>query len=589
MPTPEQIAEATRVAQEAAQKIGGTFQQGVGFTPGAEKPEDPNLALVRGAAKAGVKVSDLGGLLSGPGPSESRDRIAKQFGYGSFDELASSAFAPSTSTQKLYREAYRASGLADIKKKIESRREDLNRATSAINDNPWLSEASRSGKLRTLQELAYADINQFNDLYTQGLSEVGRVTQQSAADLAQDRATRQQQLNFMLKLAEEEDQIAREKMLAGYLPDYFDALPAEAGEGFTLGEGQSRYNADGTLVAGPGNGTGGGTYNFGNVNAKQLADAISAAESGGDFNAPGASGERGAFQFMPATWQIMSRKYAGRPLPQTPENERLVAEWKIGELLAQGYSPREVALIWNTSLGGAEKPFVRSGTNDKGVAYDSGAYAERVLGHLAQIVPQVPALDPKEARKVLSIEDAKSLDVPYGTTVGEAAAMRLTPGAAEKEQERAAQTEKALGILKSLKTIRNHPGLNNAVGPNMLVRPNTPLSGDKAAFIAEVERLANSLTLDNMKLLKGPATDKDVAIVASSVSRLKTMNVRQSEYLKEIERIEKAAQRIVKNLGLSGEQAGFYYGVSGEDLEEIDGIFGGSANSTSAFNPKSYY
>ncbi len=212
-------------------------------TPAVAAPvqpqEDPNRQLVQKAAAAGVKVSDLGGLIARSDPSESRNRIAQEFGYGSFQELAESAFAPSTSTQKLYRDAFRSSGLADIKKKIEARREDLNRATSAINDNPWLSEASRSGKLGELQKLAYADISQFNDLYTQGLAEVGRITQQSAADLAEDRATRQQQLNFMLKLAEEEDQIAQEKLLAGYLPDYFDAIPDEAEKPITLAEGAS--------------------------------------------------------------------------------------------------------------------------------------------------------------------------------------------------------------------------------------------------------------------------------------------------------------------------------------------------------------
>jgi hypothetical protein len=114
------------------------------------------------------------------------------------------------------------------------------------------------------------------------------------------------------------------------------------------------------------------------VNAKSVADAISFVESGGK-QVKGASGEFGAFQFMPATWNIISKQTIGKVIPQTPENERMVAETKIQGLLDQGYSPKEVALIWNTSLGGSEKPMIKKGVNAKGVAYDSESYANKVL------------------------------------------------------------------------------------------------------------------------------------------------------------------------------------------------------------------
>jgi hypothetical protein len=118
--------------------------------------------------------------------------------------------------------------------------------------------------------------------------------------------------------------------------------------------------------------------------ASKVADAISQVESGGK-QVKGASGEFGAFQFMPATWETISKQVAGQVIPQTPENERAVAEGKIAQLLAQGNTPEEVALIWNTSLGGAEKPFVRKGVNSKGVAYDSGAYAKKVVNTLNKL------------------------------------------------------------------------------------------------------------------------------------------------------------------------------------------------------------
>lgn len=148
------------------------------------------------------------------------------------------------------------------------------------------------------------------------------------------------------------------------------------------GEGLQKINPSGDppLVPFEGFNTVGSDTNT----ASKLADAIMQVESGGR-QVKGASGEFGTFQFMPATWEIISKQIAGTVLPQTAENERAVAEAKIADLLSQGNSPKEVALIWNTSLGGAEKPFVRKGTNSKGVAYDSGAYAQKVVNTLNKL------------------------------------------------------------------------------------------------------------------------------------------------------------------------------------------------------------
>lgn len=112
--------------------------------------------------------------------------------------------------------------------------------------------------------------------------------------------------------------------------------------------------------------------------ADRLANAIMQVESGGKQVA-GASGEFGSFQFLPSTWATVSREVAGSVIPQTPENEYAVARAKIGQLLAVGYDPRDVAAIWNTSLGGSEKPRYIRGVNDMGVAYDSIAYADKVM------------------------------------------------------------------------------------------------------------------------------------------------------------------------------------------------------------------
>lgn len=124
------------------------------------------------------------------------------------------------------------------------------------------------------------------------------------------------------------------------------------------------------------------TYDSNNP-AEKTAYAIMLTETGGR-QVTGASGETGAFQFMPQTWQGLSKKMYGEVLPQTMENEWRLAVDKITELLKK-YSPREAALVWNTSLGGSEKPMVKKGVNSKGVKYDSGAYADKFDKYLASL------------------------------------------------------------------------------------------------------------------------------------------------------------------------------------------------------------
>lgn len=122
------------------------------------------------------------------------------------------------------------------------------------------------------------------------------------------------------------------------------------------------------------NGVGGDTNK-----ALSIANAIKKVESGGDYNAQGASGESGAYQFMPATWKQWAGEFLGNPnAQQTPENQDRVALARIEGWLAEGRTPEQIALLWNS---GSTTP--RKGVNSYGVPYDSGAYAKKVLGQLA--------------------------------------------------------------------------------------------------------------------------------------------------------------------------------------------------------------
>lgn len=121
--------------------------------------------------------------------------------------------------------------------------------------------------------------------------------------------------------------------------------------------------------------------------AVALAKAIRQSESGGDFNAKGASGEHGAYQFMDSTWDKTSSKYGIKvPLKSaTPEQQNEVAYKQIKEWKDKGFNPGQIASMWNAGegepdayLGKFSNGQPSSGKNKKGVSFDVPKYAKSV-------------------------------------------------------------------------------------------------------------------------------------------------------------------------------------------------------------------
>lgn len=81
---------------------------------------------------------------------------------------------------------------------------------------------------------------------------------------------------------------------------------------------------------------------------------------------------------MKGTWERWSRLVFGQVEPMTPTNEYYVAIHKIQHHLDEGYSDRQIALLWNQ---GNISP-CKAGVNKYGVEYDSCAYANKVLAQL---------------------------------------------------------------------------------------------------------------------------------------------------------------------------------------------------------------
>ncbi len=122
-----------------------------------------------------------------------------------------------------------------------------------------------------------------------------------------------------------------------------------------------------------------------------LAKAIRQTESGGDFNIKGKSGEHGAYQFMPDTWDEYSRE-AGINVPlekATPQQQNEVAYKKIKQWKDKGLNVGQIASSWNAGPG-RPNAYIEgnAGINSKGVKYDTAAYAKEVADYYQNLKKQ---------------------------------------------------------------------------------------------------------------------------------------------------------------------------------------------------------
>ncbi len=219
-------------------------------TAPAQTQVDPYSQLFHQAGQAGVSTSDLSSLVGLT--AEEKNAIYQKLGV---DTLSQQIYAtPSKNTQQIYTDAYASAGLADIKAKfqtlqeqINSRHADLVKATGQINENPWLSEASRVGRIRTLNEAAQAEISnlttqaqQVADLYNQGLSEVNQVVQNTSADISKNEQTRAEQLKYLIAQADKEIASAQQSKIARYFPEYLKGKSSASTPKYeTLSQGQT--------------------------------------------------------------------------------------------------------------------------------------------------------------------------------------------------------------------------------------------------------------------------------------------------------------------------------------------------------------
>lgn len=173
-----------------------------------------------------------------------------------------------------------------------------------------------------------------------------------------------------------------------------------------------------------------------------LAKAIRQTESGGNFQAAGKSGEYGAYQFEPSTWEETAPKYGVNvPLQQaTPDQQNEVAYKQLAEWKTQhpDWNIGNFASAWNA---GAGKPNAylenHVGTNSQGVSYNTPQYAKDVATAYQQIKGQT--------------QQASPLMTPPGTAVAHAAGIPgYAPPVAPQQDAPTASSEPSGGFMQGL-------------------------------------------------------------------------------------------------------------------------------------------
>ncbi len=372
--------------------------------PAAPAPIDSDQQLAANMAAAGLNFDDFAKIFSDKNqPTQAeKDKIYADLGIG---DLETSAYKPAPSTEALYTQKYSELGLQRIKDQIEqlnstinTKKDEFNKALGGVNENPWLSESSRVGRAKRLQDLASADLanvidqhKSLTDLYNSGINEINNHVTRATNDFQHEQTINQAKLNYLLKKAE--SNIAnlttnKASKVYRYLPDYltskkkYDAAKNVVKPSFsdlmTLFNSGLKLDENGNIVK-----------DTSSSSVDDIANAIKQVESGGNYNARGKSGEYGAYQFMPGTWASWSSEYAKAngakadiELNPSPENQDAVARFKISQWQAQGLTPEQIAAKWNNgSEVGWEK---KRDTNSKGVKYDVPAYVKKVLNVLGK-------------------------------------------------------------------------------------------------------------------------------------------------------------------------------------------------------------
>lgn len=137
----------------------------------------------------------------------------------------------------------------------------------------------------------------------------------------------------------------------------------------------------------------------------KLMQGIKQVESGGNYNAVGKSGEFGAYQFMPSTYAAAAQKFGVDPTDTSRAAQNKVAYFQLKAFKDKGYTPEQAAAAWNGGEGIVQNGTWQNnvGTNDKGVAFNTPDYVQKVIAAARNPQPAMTDMQPEQQQDQPSI------------------------------------------------------------------------------------------------------------------------------------------------------------------------------------------
>jgi len=252
----QQASTPTTSAQQPiiTGQAGGATQYQETKIPSAEMSNEEISTSVKGLAEAGVDWKTIQSYLDAITlPEKSKAELTTEMydKYGISDLEEKYASRPTETFEDIYKTIYESLDLAGLKAKIVALTDKLGNTekeyTSAvgdINENPWISEAGRVGKIAKLSEqyeMTRSNINNqltlLNNMEERGKSEAEKIATRTLEEFSQQKEWDKEELAYYLQRAEADVEAEmnlaeqnKTSQLLRYLPEYVSSLPKEQKE-----------------------------------------------------------------------------------------------------------------------------------------------------------------------------------------------------------------------------------------------------------------------------------------------------------------------------------------------------------------------
>jgi hypothetical protein len=382
------------------------------------------------------------------------------------------------------------------------------------------------------------------------------------------------------------------------------------GDGFTLKEGEARFDAKGNQIASLGEDQAAGSGFTPRPNRNNNPGNL---KLDGQEGATGQDAQGFAqFGSVEAGFQALKRDLKAKATGNTAHG--LGPESTIQEL-AEEYAPKEDGnnpTVWANNVAGG-----------LGVSTDAkiGNIMENRPDQMARAVANAEGFEfgqsgqkPRQeySKEVTAIAEQMKKDNNFGLeNVDKDRRDKVALAAKDMDPVNSNQAvEKALGLFRTAEALQNHPALGAATGPMGQYVPSPRSLGDLNHvnnvlnelgmeeyeegsvndFTEKMNRLTNTQALEKLDQLPGQVSDNDIKLVKDAVNDVGYGSDTQ-EVKNALERVKTKAKKTLENAELSEEQAQIFLDLKKGKVQEVKQLMGTTDTSTSSdsFNPESFY